>query len=151
MLMKTHKKEYNGYPRKYIKKLFRRPQNARCKKCHSPMLLLSEEECKEKVIFKCASSRCGNVLDVSFYGGREKLRIKKSLKRDVPISLKSNLPTSLTMVNYRIKNEFYKIDDKTYYNPITREKSIDSVKTNVSDEEHKELRDKIIALLKDVQ
>lgn len=133
--------EYNELPKKYVKKLFHKPHKAYCKKCNGKLLLLPEDEHPGEILFRCMSPECGQIVDVTKYKKKysiNKAKIGKMMARFDNVDT-SNM--SIEIVRYRIKNQYYIIDDDTTYNPVTKMKYANKKTTMVLDKEHKELLD----------
>ncbi len=140
------------YKHKYLKKLFRAPNKAHCKKCKSKMSLLPENEHSGKILFKCVSSKCGQIIDVSEYKEKYTLNRRKVDKMKISdIDVKSSSNLSLTLTHYRIRDKHYKIDDGVTYNPISRMRKNGEVYIKMADDNHRIYTKKIIDLLKNAK
>ena len=118
-------------PKKYIKKLFKRPEKAYCKECNGSMTRLVEQGRENAVLFSCDGNgnpvSCGNFLDLSSYsnkfeGGKFTFNVKRLEKPKKPrvvgpVMVKE---TILIMKRIRLKDKFYVINDDLSYNPVKK-------------------------------
>ena len=127
-------------PKKYIKRMFHKPHRAYCKKCNAKMFLLPEDENPGKILFRCVSSTCGDILDLTEYKSKYSLSRNKKMNVNGNIFTRSSLVNmTLTLHHYRIKDKFYIVDDVHTYNPVTRMKRGGQAFLKVTDEEHEKL------------
>ena len=132
-------REHKELEKKYVKKLFRRPHKARCKKCDKRMFLVPEDKNPGRIIFRCTN--CDNIVDVSDYKDKYVLNRKKLsnfYNTDLD-ALGDARNLSRTIIRPRFQDKYYSIDDKTIYNPVSRTKCTGHKKEVVDDDEHKQL------------
>ena len=136
--------EKEMYPRKYIKRLFRKPWKAKCKKCGEKMFLLPKDEYPDQILFRCVGRRCGNVVDLSEFKSKYVMDLSRMNKMVRPSDGKYTASLLLTRVSVRIKDKYYPIDNTTTYNPILRIKVIGNARSNENNDDHKKLLEIII-------
>lgn len=106
--------------KKFIKRLFFEPKKACCPICGTKLFLLPEDENVGKILFKCMSFSCGNIIDVSDYKSKYAINRLKMYQTIVPFKNVKDTPKSLTLTHMRISDKFYIVKGDVTYNPIKR-------------------------------
>lgn len=132
------------YPKKYIKRLFNKPNKADCKKCGEKMFLLPEDENPGKILFRCVSIKCGHIVDLTEYKSKYSINQHRLKKMNNPDNAEKLSHLSLTRTYYRLKNQYYLMDDETTYNPIERIQCFGNARTSVDGDTHKKLLEIIV-------
>jgi len=141
----------DNLPRKYIRKMFKHPEHAYCKKCKSRMILLAEDASPGKVIFECTKFQCSNIIDLTEFKKTFEIRRDKVKRSIIPYLYTPYKQTILKMHFPRLKDTYYYIDSEMSYNPVKKFKKTNNVLEKAHNDEHSIIIDKIFKLLKDAQ
>lgn len=127
--------------RKYLKKLLRKGDKAKCKLCKSHMRYISiGKDGSNQGYYYCSNENCGFRVDIN----PEVLKKNKaeSIFRmfEFPRSYDINVKHVFTLDNYILKDEFYPIEDLEY-NPIKKLIKKGNNHTSSTNEEHSKFCD----------
>lgn len=145
--------------KKFIKKLLRHPNRAKCPECGYKMTKkIFEDEDGTKKLFVCSNLDCLETIDVSDYylSANGKYHKQKRDEEDYwwpqreEETDKPQKEMIFVLNRFKLGDKMYKIDDNTEYNPTTRElliKSIGTPEVITNEVKHCDLIEKIQLIL----
>jgi len=132
------------FSKKFIKRLLRHPEMAKCPDCRYKMV-------RRGNYFICENINCGTGIDISdFYltaGGKFR---KRNPTVDEYKNTEDKKETIFVMNRFKLEDKPYKINETSSYNPVTRQLFINNneIPENITDEtKHLELIETIQTIL----
>lgn len=126
MCMVPRPKQFSNeeLPKKYIKKLFRKPDQAYCKKCNGTMSRIIYQDKENEIVFGCDGNgkpkNCGMLINLTEFSEKFKLNIRRLERQARKAKELNERPKILVMRHLRLQDKWYIIDNDITYNPVRR-------------------------------